>query len=373
MDANRRQVVLGMLVALAGSGAAPGRVLASDAAAAAWLGASVDPAGRYRLAGVRPDGTTALDIELPGRGHGVALHPRAATCVLFARRPGTFALAVDLRDGSVVSRIASRAGRHFYGHGTFSADGRALFASENNFEAGTGVIGVYDPADRYRRIGEMPSHGVGPHDLRLLPDTRTLVVANGGIQTHPDAGRAKLNLQTMQPSLAYVGMDDGHLLGEYRLEPDLRLLSIRHLAVGPDATVVAAMQFEGTDTRPMPLVCVHRGEERLRLLPAPAPVATRMRNYAGSTTLDRSGRVAAVSGPRGSLITFWDIAENRFLAETEVPDGCGVAPDTRPGSFAISSGRTGIWRFDATTGEKERLPSPLADRLRWDNHLFATA
>lgn len=372
MDANRRQV-LGMLAALAGSGVAPGRALASGPVATAWLGASADPGGRYRLAGVHPDGTTALDIELPGRGHGIALHPRAATCVLFARRPGTFALAVDLRDGGVASRIASRADRHFYGHGTFSADGRTLFASENDFENGTGVIGVYDPTDRYRRVGELPSHGVGPHDLRLLPGTRTLIVANGGIQTHPDAGRTKLNLQTMQPSLAYVDMDDGRLLGEYRLEPDLHLLSMRHLAVGPDGTVVVAMQFEGPDTRPMPLVCVHRGEERLRLLSAPAPVAGRMRNYAGSTTLDRRGRVAAVSAPRGNLITFWDVAEDRFLAETEVPDGCGVAPDGSPGGFAISSGRTGIWRFDATTGEKERLPSLLADRLRWDNHLFATA
>lgn len=363
--------MLRVLAALAASGALPGH--AAERPGLAWLGATAAADGRFHFSGIGPDGAKVVDLDLPGRGHGVALHPRMPVCILFARRPGTFALAVDWRAGEIVSRIDSRPDRHFYGHGTFSPDGRTLFATENDFEGAAGVIGVYDATDRYRRIGELPSHGVGPHDLRLLADARTLVVANGGIQTHPDAGRAKLNLQSMRPSLAYVDVDGGRLRDEYRLAPDLHLLSIRHLAVGPDGTVVAALQFEGPDAQPMPLVCVHRGEERLRLLHAPAPVAARMRNYAGSTTLDRAGRIAAVSAPRGNLVTFWDVVEGRYVAETDVPDGCGVAPAEGPGGFVISSGRSGIWRFDAGTGRKERLPSPFADALRWDNHLFATA
>ena len=46
----------------------------------------------------------------------------------------------------------------------------------------------------FARVGEFPTHGVGPHELLLLGDGRTLAVANGGIETHPDFGRAKLNI-----------------------------------------------------------------------------------------------------------------------------------------------------------------------------------
>ena len=47
----------------------------------------------------------------------------------------------------------------------------------------------------------------GPHEIRLLPQGDTLVVANGGIETHPDSGRSKLNLPTMRPNLAYITID----------------------------------------------------------------------------------------------------------------------------------------------------------------------
>ena len=46
--------------------------------------------------------------------------------------------------------IPSIEGRHFFGHGVFSPDGKLLYATENDFEAARGVIGVYDvrPATR---------------------------------------------------------------------------------------------------------------------------------------------------------------------------------------------------------------------------------
>jgi hypothetical protein len=40
-----------------------------------------------------------------------------------------------------------------------------------------GVIGVYDARANYKRIDEFPTFGIGPHDLALLPDGKTLVVA----------------------------------------------------------------------------------------------------------------------------------------------------------------------------------------------------
>src|SRR5690606_30895384 len=110
----------------------------------------------------------------------------------FARRPGTFALVIDVVHGRILYRIASAESRHFYGHGAFSSDGRLLYATENDFAGERGVIGIYDAADGYRRAGEIPSYGIGPHELRLLADGTTLAVANGGILTRPDLPRVKL-------------------------------------------------------------------------------------------------------------------------------------------------------------------------------------
>jgi hypothetical protein len=43
---------------------------------------------------------------------------------------------------------------------------------------------------RYKQIGEFEAHGMEPHDIALLSDGRTMVIANGGIRTHPDPRHA---------------------------------------------------------------------------------------------------------------------------------------------------------------------------------------
>src|SRR3546814_10690678 len=82
----------------------------------------------------------------------------------------------DLIDGAQPPvALQAAAGRHFFGHGVFLPDGRRMLATENHYEAGHGVLGVYDASDGgdYRRIGEFPTGGVGPHEVVLLPDGRS--------------------------------------------------------------------------------------------------------------------------------------------------------------------------------------------------------
>ncbi len=320
------------------------------------LSARGDGRGRYFVSGFDGDGRPAFDLALPGRGHAVVLRPGPPhgsrhgprQAVVFARRPGGFALVLDLEAGRFLQRLDSGQGRHFYGHGVFSRDGRTLFSSENAFGSGRGVIGIRDATDGYRRLGEYPSHGIGPHDLRLLADGKTLVVANGGVLTHPDSGRAKLNLPEMSPSLAYLDLADGALRADYRLPAERHRLSIRHLAVGPEDRVAIALQYEGPRADLPPLVALHGGEDAIALLAAPEPVQRRMRNYCGSLALDSAGETLAVSCPRGGLVTFWAPREGRFLRALALPDGCGVAPAAAPGSFLLTSGRGARVRYDAT-------------------------
>ena len=160
--------------------------------------------GTYRLIGFQASGSIEFSVDLPARGHAAAAHPLRAEAVAFARRPGRFALVLDCHSGVVLTQLDAPVGRHFYGHGAFSADGGLLFTTENEFDTARGVIGVWDTTDGYRRVGEFASGGIGPHEMRLMPDGTTLVVANGGIETHPDSGRTKLNIASMRPNLTRV-------------------------------------------------------------------------------------------------------------------------------------------------------------------------
>ena len=112
-----------------------------------YLACRAEDAERYFTTGFGADGHVVFDLPLPGRGHGAAFRPAAPECVVFARRPGTFAVVIDIDRGEALRRIDTAAGRHFYGHGLFSPDGRYMFTSENDFEAGRGMVGISDAED----------------------------------------------------------------------------------------------------------------------------------------------------------------------------------------------------------------------------------
>ncbi|HRN84224.1 MAG TPA: DUF1513 domain-containing protein, partial [Hyphomicrobium sp.] len=178
MAIDRRRFVAGALVALA----APRAVLHAEARAAGQAAADVVYAAAARRAGngyavllVTEDGRILREIPLTARAHDIAIDRERRRAVACARRPGYFALAFDLDGHAEPEVFVPPEDRHFYGHGAFSPDGRLIYMTEHDIETGEGVIGVYDTGNGFRRVGEFPSYGIGPHEAILLPDGRTLV------------------------------------------------------------------------------------------------------------------------------------------------------------------------------------------------------
>ena len=340
-----------------------------------YLSARGDDDGGYYATGFSRDGRILFDERLPGRGHAAAVHGREGKAVFFARRPDTFALAIDLSGATEPRLLTSPEGRHFYGHGFFTPDGNLLYATENDYDGQRGVIGIYDVRDGYRRIAELDAHGIGPHEIRLMPDGNTMAVGIGGILTHPDSPRVKLNLPALKPSLAYIDRRDGALLGKLRLSPAEFQLSLRHLAVGKGGVVAVAAQDQapaGSGLRP--LVVLHRpGERELTRLAMPETALRGLEHYCGSVSFDVEGRVLAVSAPRGGVLVFWDAETGRFLSTVAVPDGCGLAAAGTPGTFVATSGDGAVMLVDARRGEIRPLPLAGAPRAHWDNHLTEIA
>lgn len=320
--------------------------------------------GSFVLHGLDAAGESLFQLPLPARGHAACAHPTRAEAVGFARRPGTFALVVDCANGSVAHRLSPPEGNQFNGHGTFSADGAILMTSEVVAGTSDGRVGLWETSLRdrgsYRRIGEWATGGIGPHDMKRLPDGR-LAVANGGIRTDPK-DRTKLNIGQMRPNLAVLGAD-GALDDLMELSPELWPNSIRHLALAADGTLAFAMQWEGDPEEAVPLLGLWRPGSAPRLCNARPEEAAVMLGYAGSVAFSGDESRVAITSPKGGVVMIFD-AEGQPVVTHLRADLCGLAPAAGAG-FIATDGQGAVW--SCTDGG---LSLSARHETQWDNHLI---
>lgn len=370
----RRSFLLALGAAFLPGGAASAGAGAGGDGGPVYVSACSGKDGGDYVAAFASDGRLLFRTRLPERGHDIAARPGSPELVVFARRPGNWAAIVDRRTGEAGRVVTASPGRHFYGHGAFTADGTLLYATENDIATGAGVLGLYDPRDGYRRLGETTSGGIGPHDLAFRPDAigGGILVANGGIRTAPESGREMLNPDAMEPSLAVVEPRSGRVLHRIDLGPKLRGLSIRHLAVAPGGAAAFGCQYTGEDDMP-PLVGVLTPDGAVRFLDMPEDDLASLNNYIGSVRLDASGRLCAATSPQGSMTAYWDLADGRYLGRQRMSDVCGVAPGSAPETFVLTSGNAGVRVARPGPQDLARLGGSALDAWMWDNHLVRLA
>jgi hypothetical protein len=343
-------------------------VLAEDdsgIAAGDLIAACRRPDGKYSVVILNLDGTILRELPLEGRGHDIALDPASGTAVVFARRPGSFALAFDIRDRREPVLFTTPANRHFYGHGVFGRDGRLLYATEHDNDTRDGLIGVYDAGAGFKRIGEMPTYGIGPHEVILLADNKTLAIANGGIETHIETGREKLNLDSMQPSLAFVDSTTGALITQHKQGRDLHKLSIRHLAADARGSIWFGCQWEGADAETPELVGCAGLDRPLRILQPKKPMGAELAGYIGAVAISGVGRVMAASAPRAGRIIYVDTERSTIIGDTQRMDSCGITGVDK-NDFVQSSGMGVVQREQP---DHTHLTTATFPGRSFDNHL----
>ena len=335
-------------------------------AATPWLvSAAADFEGRFLLAALEADGSLRWRADLPQRGHGLARRPGSGELVAMASRPGRYAQILDPASGGVVTRLAPGESRGFGGHAAFSADGRFLLTSQEDAVEERGLIGVRDAEAGWRQVAELSSGGIGPHDLTLLPGGGALVVANGGITTSVELGRAALTDGELDSAIVVLEPRDGGELHRLRLDGELAALSLRHLAVDRDGRIAFAAQNQGSADYDGPLVGLIEPGGALRWLEAPPGLGWRLRGYVGSVAFAHGGALVVATSPRGGRAIVWDAAGGRLLAEVPLADVCGVAANDA--GILLSSGGGALCAM-ADAGSK---PSPLSGpALQWDNHML---
>lgn len=342
---------------------------ATDGGSPAMFAAYAEASGDvFGLGTIAEDGGRDWAHVCESRMHGGAVRPRTAELVVVARRPGTFFVVLDARDGSLVRRIDAAQGRHFFGHAVFALDGQTLFATEAIIETRAGLVGIYDAAGGYRRIGEWETGGVGPHELVLAADGRSLWIANGGIDTHPDGGRATLNEYGITSSLVRATLS-GEIAQSFVLDKELQSLSIRHIALTAAGDLVFGCQDQADAAASRPLVGLATLSGACAMLSdGPAPW-TEMRGYVGSVAFDAVNAMAVATGPRGNHVRFQSLGNENRAWTLPIDDVCGVATLPETGDIVLTTGTGRVFTVRmADTG-----PQVIADAThprRWDNHII---
>lgn len=369
-DRVRRRLLLGAGLGLVGAGPATA-ASTRQVLAAAWQDGS-----RHVIGLLAPKAGTlqpVAELEVPTRAHGLAWVPDGAGAhrlMAVARRPGDW--FVSWRPGAGPARWHwARPRTVFNGHAVWvpGENGRSrILVTQTDVETGAGEVGLFD-ARTLDPVDAWPTQGRDPHDL-LLHDGR-LWVANGGIDTRPETGRAKRELGRMDSSLVAMDPRDGRVQGQWRV-PDQRL-SLRHLAANGPAIGIA-MQAEHDDATARnraPLLAVwERGE---LALPPPAE-GTETGGYGGDIAPWRDGFV--VTATRAASAWAWSRSHRSGGAARSSAAGSWSSwPVAQAGAAAGDAtglwvgGSAGVLRVDPAGAAHWRLPTAL----RLDNHWVALA
>ncbi|MGF1700787.1 DUF1513 domain-containing protein [Photobacterium makurazakiensis] len=325
----------------------------------AIIGCSRQPNGQFDVVVAKSNGMPIYQLNLPARGHGVAIQPNGTLAAAFSRRPGRYLQVFDYRTGERWPLKQADQDRHYYGHGVFSPDGQWLYATEGKAHTSEGVIGVYalnheaSTQPKLIKVAEFTGFGIGPHEV-VLADQDTLAIGVGGVHTQ---GRTPLNLDTMQPALVYINRHTGELVDQAELAD--KRLSIRHLSVTESGDIACGQQYRGEPEDAVPLVALHRRGGPLNSLVAEDEEWQRFNHYIASiASLD--GYLLATS-PRGNCYGIWDEATRELVALNPLIDASGV--DVLNGTWRVGSG-SGKIASVSPPATSATYQSPIM----WDNH-----
>lgn len=312
------------------------------------------------------NGALVWQTDLPERAHAPVVHPTRTVIGIVARRPGFFMNFYDVSNGKKILSIQPEKDHHFYGHALFTQDGKRLITQENHFPTGQGKI-VIRRWPEANIIARYSSNGIGPHESVLTKDN-VLIIANGGLKTHPHNDREILNLDTMAPNVTYLSLVNGKVLNQASNNPEHHQLSIRHLDVNKDGQVALGFQYQGPVWDHVPLVGLSMiNSEKIEYLPMPESVRMRFKQYCGSVCFDESGDLLAISTPRGGFVAYWHVPSRSFIGIDNCRDVCGIAATGNTNEFFLTNGLG-----------QQLISNPVQNAVvsvnrnkgyRWDNHL----
>lgn len=360
---NRRQLLKagvagGLAATLSGCSLLPRK---ADSAQQRYIGAVGLPDGQFGVSAVNRKGQPLWESPVNTRCHSGCARPGNSQVLFFERRPGWSFYAFDAKSGVRTHHINASPGEHFVGHGVFSPDGRRLYATASRYEQGQGIIAVYDAERDYQRVNTFELQGIGPHELTLHPDGETLVIGLGGILTHPDYDRIKLNLGTMKPALILMNRINGNIVG--RFNPANHQQSARHVSTGANGRIYVAYQYQGPLYK-APSLIARLDAGKLQEIRFDEDTQASLANYIASIVAHPESDLVAAASPVGGTAVVFNGITGELLSRASIPDCAGIQA-MAGGDFLISSGRGKLVRLGRDNHPREIGALPV----QWDHHL----
>ena len=322
---------------------------------------------------------------LPFRSHE-ALHHRLnqSQAFVIGRSPSNKIALLDLNSQQLIRTLTTQKDQHFMGHGV--CDNQYLMTTEWNYVKNLGRIGQWD-LKTHQLIQHLPSFGLGPHQIKRFKNH--LLVANGGLQTHPSTGKHPLNLSAMAPNVSLIEMASGTLKHQWFFEE--QKASIRHLDVAPDGTFAVAMQVHRaacTHDQPIPLTArgeitapmIGNGEPttqtahklpRSSLTPFSTPMGllTACKDYTGSIAIHAPSLTVAATSPKGGLVIFWRLDTLEFLGYHALWGACGLGIDTQADLWVVTNSQGHVHYIDPYTLKPKVSLNQYYPNISFDNHV----
>ena len=201
-----------------------------------------------------------------------------------------------------------------------------------------------------------------------------LVVANGGIKTHPATGRKKLNIATMQSSLAFIDLLTGGLFKRFQLPPDYQFNSIRHLAIDRNNNIYLALQNQSPEHKQCLIAIYRTGSNCIEPCSLPATINQQLNHYIGDICLDKSEKYFLATSPKGNTAVLFT-NEGQFIDSIQIDDVCGVEPSQKNNSFLVSTGKGRVCQLTVNPNSRKvefkELFKPNDQEIAWDNHIVS--
>lgn len=277
-------------------------------------------------------------------GHGITPDPNHPERLAVFEKRGKGGCEIDLKSGSVTRNIATKANREFYGHGTYSPDGKLLYCTETVLEGNhAGIVAVRD-AETHEELGEFPTFGSSPHDCRLIEEGDVMVITNGGG-----------SLKGVAPSVTYVDVRAEKLLE--KLEFDTATINAGHLDITTKGGLaVVSAQREGLPDRHPGGISLRLANDKLNTLKKPRKIVDRLVGETLSVCIHESTNVVGATTPAGNLLTFWDLESGELIRSYDLQNPRGIEITQDGEHFIVSFGfgqpPEALCLFSAATLEK---------------------
>lgn len=290
--------------------------------------------------------------EIGFLGHGFTPRIDKPHIVLITEKHGQGCCEVDLLQGKILRRVKTVGGREFYGHSSFSPDGKLWYCTEAETGDGSyhGVLAVRDADSLELRDKTFPTHGVAPHDCILIDDGATLVITNGG---------GPLDRDDELPCVAYVDVKTGE--ARRVLKFSNRKINAGHIAMTSrgELVCVSAPREGIPNGDPDYLGAISFYDPaKDAVTTAEDPVRAKMKGETLSVAINEKTMIVGATNPAGNIVTFWDFRSGKLVKQyEEFKSPRGISMSLNGKYFVLTHDQaTQLTLIDAETLEPQGKP-----------------